>query len=40
MRLNLFILLVAMFLASASRGARQNLFQTVLQGQPLPSSHD
>jgi hypothetical protein len=40
MRLNLFILLLAMFLASTSRGARQNLFQSVLQGQSLPSSHD
>jgi hypothetical protein len=40
MRLNLFILLVAIFLASASRGARQNLFQAVLQEQSLPSSHD
>ena len=40
MRLNLFILLVAIFLASASRGARQNLFQAVLQSPSVPTAHD
>jgi hypothetical protein len=30
MRINLFVLIIAIFLASASRGARQNLFQPLL----------
>ena len=40
MRLNLFVLLLAIFLASASRGARQNLFQTVLKERSIPTAHD
>src|SRR4051812_5565497 len=40
MRLNLFILLVAIFLASASRGARQNLFQTVIKDTSITAAHD
>jgi peptidoglycan/LPS O-acetylase OafA/YrhL len=40
MRLNLLILMVAMFLASASRGARQNLFQPILHGQPVPAARE
>lgn len=40
MRLNLLMLLIAMFLASASRGARQNLFHAVLQTPSVPTSHD
>ena len=36
MRLNLFLLLIAMFVASASRGARQNLFQPVLAEHSSP----
>jgi hypothetical protein len=37
MRLNLLILMVAIFVASASRNARQNLFQSVLHGQSVPA---
>jgi len=40
MKLNLFVLMLAIFTASASRGARQNLFQEVLKDRALPSAHD
>ena len=40
MRINLFILIVAIFLASASRGARQNLFQPLLKSQSAPTPRD
>jgi peptidoglycan/LPS O-acetylase OafA/YrhL len=41
MRLNLFLLMIAIFLGSASRGARQNLFDPVLSGAtaPAPAAH-
>jgi hypothetical protein len=40
MRINLFILMIAMFLASASRAARQNLFQTALKDQSITSPRE
>jgi phosphoglycerol transferase MdoB-like AlkP superfamily enzyme len=40
MRLNLLVLMIAIFLASASRGARQNLFQPLLHGQSMPTMHE
>ena len=40
MRLNLLVLMLAIFLASASRGARQNLFQPLLHGQSIPAVHE
>ena len=40
MRLNLLVLMIAIFLASASRGARQNLFQPLLHGQSVPAVHE
>ena len=39
MRVNLFVLMVAIFLASASRGARQNLYQVVLE-ERVPVARD
>ena len=36
LRLNLFVMLIAIFLASALRSARQNLFQSVLTRGPSP----
>ena len=35
MKVNLFVLLIALFLGSASRGARQNLFQVMLRGESV-----
>ncbi len=40
MRLNLLILMITIFLASASRTARQNLFQPLLKGQITPAARD
>jgi hypothetical protein len=40
MRLNLLVLMLAIFLASASRAARQNLFQPVLKGLSVPAARD
>jgi hypothetical protein len=40
MRINLFILLIAIFLASAARGARQNLFQAILKSQSIPAARE
>lgn len=40
MRLNVFILLIAIFLASASRGAKQNLFMAVFSSQTGGSAQD
>jgi hypothetical protein len=40
MRINLVILMIAIFLASTSRGARQNLFQAVLKAQSIPSPRE
>src|SRR5438093_5357314 len=40
MRLNLLILMLTIFLASASRGARQNLFQPLLKGQSMPAARE
>jgi hypothetical protein len=40
MRINVFILLIAIFLASASRGARQNLFMEVFSSQSGSTVHD
>jgi hypothetical protein len=40
MRINLFILIIAIFLASASRGARQNLFQPLVTSHSEPSARD
>ena len=39
MRLNLFLLMIAIFLGSASRGARQNLFDPVLNNATAPAPH-
>ncbi len=40
MRINLFILMIAIFLASASRGARQNLFQALLKSPSIPGARE
>jgi len=40
MRLNLLVLMLAIFVGSASRGARQNLFQPLLRGQPIPGARE
>lgn len=40
MRLNVFILLIAIFMASASRNARQNLFTAVLNAQTGGTTHE
>jgi peptidoglycan/LPS O-acetylase OafA/YrhL len=40
MRLNLLVLLVTIFVASASRAARQNLFQPVIKGVSVPAARD
>ncbi|HEX3355498.1 MAG TPA: hypothetical protein VHS31_00855 [Tepidisphaeraceae bacterium] len=41
MRLNLFVLMIAIFVASASRGARQNLWHPVMTGHATdPSVHE
>ncbi len=40
MRINLFILMIAIFLASASRGARQNLFQALLKNPSIPGARE
>lgn len=40
MRINLFILMIAIFLASASRGARQNLFQALLKNPSIPAARE